>query len=113
VRHGGEKTLDELEVWGVEGDRALEVDEVVDLLSGRGGDGGVAAEVSGITSSEQRACRGGDRGKAGSGDRGAVGRVCGIDTGGTLSQGGAQPVGATVSTAARTYRSTPPVHTRM
>ena len=49
VRHDGEKTLNQLEIRRVEGDGALEVDEVVALLGGCGGHGGVAAGVSGCS----------------------------------------------------------------
>lgn len=34
VGHGGQESIDELKVRGVESDRALQVDEVVDLSSG-------------------------------------------------------------------------------
>lgn len=42
--HGGKESIDELEVWSVEAERALEMDELRDLSSGSLRYGWVAAE---------------------------------------------------------------------
>ena len=49
VGHDGEESIDELEVWCVESERALEVDELRDLSSGSLRYGWVTAEKSALS----------------------------------------------------------------
>jgi hypothetical protein len=50
VGHGGEESIDELEVWSVEGDGALQVDKLGYLGSSGLADGRVAADCQLIIS---------------------------------------------------------------
>jgi hypothetical protein len=45
VGHGRDQSIDELKVWSVECDRALEMDELADLSCGCLGNSGVTAEM--------------------------------------------------------------------
>jgi hypothetical protein len=59
VGHGGEESIDELEVGGVEGDGALQVDKLGYLSSGSLADGRVAAayQYRSTMSGNHRRCR--------------------------------------------------------